>query len=84
LVLLAVSWDDPRDEAKVRELMKDYSFPAALARDADLRGYGRIWRLPLTFVIDKRGVLHKDDWYGDPGLDVPLLEKTITPLLRIP
>jgi len=84
LVLLAVSWDDPRDEVKVREVMKDYSFPAALARDADLRNYGRIWRLPLTFVIDKRGVLRKDDWYGDPGLDVPLLEKTITPLLRAP
>ena len=84
LVLLAVSWDDPRDEVKVREVMKDYSFPAALARDADLRNYGRIWRLPLTFVIDKRGVLRKDDWYGDPGLDVPLLEKTVTPLLRAP
>jgi len=84
LVLLAISWDDVRDEPKVRELMKEYSFPAALARDADLKGYGRIWRLPLTFVIDKHGVLRKDDWYGDPGLDVPLLEKTVTPLLRAP
>ena len=84
LVLLAISWDDPKDEAKVREVMSAYSFPAALARDADLKGYGRIWRLPLTFVIDRRGILRKDDWYGDPGLDSPLLEKTITPLLRVP
>ena len=84
LVLVAISWDDVRDEPKVRELMKKYSFPAALARDVDLKGYGRIWRLPLTFVIDKHGVLRKDDWYGDPGLDVPLLEKTVTPLLRAP
>jgi len=84
LVLLAISMDDPRDEAKVREFAKAYSFPAALARDADIKGYGRIWRLPLTFVIDRQGVLRKDDWYGDPGLDVPLLEKTVTPLLRTP
>jgi len=84
LVLLAISWDDPKDEIKVRDVMKTYSFPAALARDADLKRYGRIWRLPLTFVIDRRGILRKDDWYGDPGLDLQLLEKTVTPLLRAP
>ena len=82
LVLLAISWDDPKDEAKVRDVMKAYSFPAALGRDADIRGYGRVWRLPLTFVIDRRGILRKDDWYGDPGLDSQLLEQTVTPLLR--
>lgn len=84
LVLLAISMDDPRDEAKVRDFMKAFSFPAALARDADIRGYGRIWRLPLTFVVDRHGILRKDDWYGDPGLDAQLLEKTVTPLLRAP
>jgi len=84
LVLLAISMDDPKDEAKVREVMKAYAFPAGMARDADIRSYGRIWRLPLTFVIDRRGILRKDDWYGDPGLDAPSLEKTVTPLLRAP
>ena len=84
LVLLAVSWDDPRDQSKVREVMQAYAFPAALARDTDLKGYGRIWRLPLTFVIDRRGILRKDDWYGDPGLDSQLLEKTVSPLLQGP
>jgi cytochrome c biogenesis protein CcmG, thiol:disulfide interchange protein DsbE len=84
LVLLAISMDDPRDEAKVRDFMKAFSFPAALARDADIKGYGRVWRLPLTFVVDRHGILRKDDWYGDPGLDAQLLEKTLTPLLRAP
>jgi thiol-disulfide isomerase/thioredoxin len=84
LVLLAISMDDPRDEAKVRDFIKTFSFPAALARDADIRGYGRIWRLPLTFVVDRHGILRKDDWYADPGLDAQLLEKTVTPLLRAP
>jgi hypothetical protein len=46
------------------------------------KGYGRIWRLPLTFVIDRRGILRKDGWYGDPLLDMATLERTVTPLLR--
>lgn len=84
LVLIALSMDDPGDEAKVRAMTKAYSFPVGLARDADLKGYGRIWRLPLTFVVDRNGILRKDQWYGDPGLDAQLLEQTVTPLLRAP
>ncbi|HTS83970.1 MAG TPA: TlpA disulfide reductase family protein [Usitatibacter sp.] len=84
LVLVALSMDDPRDEAKVREATRAYSFPVGFQRDAYLKGYGRIWRLPLTFVVDRNGILRKDQWYGDPGLDVRLLEQTVTPLLRTP
>jgi thiol-disulfide isomerase/thioredoxin len=81
LELIAISMDEPKDEAKVREVMRAYTFRAALAKDAKVKGYGRVWRLPLTFVIDRRGVLRKDGWYGDPGLDAALLEKTVVPLL---
>ncbi len=84
LVLVAISIDDPKDEATVREVMQGYKFPAALARDANIKAYGRVWRLPLTFVIDRKGVLQKADWYGNPGFDMPLLEATVTPLLRAP
>jgi hypothetical protein len=73
--------DDPEDEAKVRQLMSTFSFLAAMARDANFKGYGRIWRVPLTFVIDRDGILRKDGWYGDAGIDLPMLEKTVTPLL---
>jgi peroxiredoxin len=81
LQIIAVSMDDPKDEAKVREVMRAFSFPAALMRDASLKGYGRIWRIPLTFVIDRQGIVRKDGWYGEAGIDLPLLEKTVTPLL---
>jgi thiol-disulfide isomerase/thioredoxin len=84
LQIIAISMDDAKDEAKVREVMREFAFPAALIRDASLKGYGRIWRVPLTFVIDRRGILRKDGWYGDPGIDLPLLEKTVTPLLLEP
>jgi thiol-disulfide isomerase/thioredoxin len=84
LILIALSMDEAKDEAKVRDLAKDFSFPVGLARNADMRGYGRIWRLPLTFVVDRHGVLRKDQWHGDPGLDAPALEQNVTPLLRGP
>lgn len=81
LEVLAVSMDDPGSEEKVRSVMRAFSFPAALGPQSDFKGYQRIWRLPLTFVIDREGVLRKKDWYGDPGIDEALLEKTVTPLL---
>jgi len=84
LQIIAISMDDPKDETKVREVMKNFAFPAAMARDTNIKGYGRIWRIPLTFVIDRRGILRKDGWYGDPGIDLPLLEKTVTPHLTAP
>jgi thiol-disulfide isomerase/thioredoxin len=82
LQLLAISMDESSDEPKVRELMRGFSFRAALARDASIKPYGRIRRIPLTFVIDRRGILRKDGWYGDAGIDLQLLESTVTPLLQ--
>jgi cytochrome c biogenesis protein CcmG, thiol:disulfide interchange protein DsbE len=84
LILIALSMDEPENEAKVRDLAKAFSFPVGLARDAEMRGYGRIWKLPLNFVVDRRGVLRKDQWQGDPGLDAKALEQNVTPLLREP
>ena len=82
LVVLAMSMDDPGAEEKVRSVMKAFSFPAALGPKSDFKGYERIWRLPLTFVVDRGGILRIVDWYGDPGLDEKLLESRVTPLLQ--
>ncbi len=84
LQMIAISMDDPKDEAKAREVVRAFAFSAGMIRDANIKGYGRIWRVPLTFVIDRRGILRKDGWYGDPGIDLPLLEKIVTPLLNAP
>ncbi len=80
--ILAVSVDSPKDEAKAREVMKDFAMSAAFARESSFKGYGRIWRLPLTFVIDRSGVLRKEGWYADPGIDAALLDAVVTPLVR--
>ncbi len=81
LQLIAVSLDETSDDAKVRQVMSAYSFNAAFERETQHKGYGRIWRLPLTFVIDRKGIVRKDGWYGDAGIDQALLEKIVTPLL---
>ncbi|HEY5365565.1 MAG TPA: TlpA disulfide reductase family protein [Casimicrobiaceae bacterium] len=82
LVVVAVSMDRPSDEAKARTVMRDYAFGAAFAKDASFKDYGRVWRLPLTFVIDRDGVLRKDDWYEDPGITEAVLDRTLMPLLQ--
>ncbi len=81
LELIAISMDDPEDLQKARDIMKGYSFPGAWIRESRVKGYGRIWRIPLTFVIDRQGVLRRDAWDGEAGLDEVTLDKTITPLL---
>lgn len=81
LIIIAVSMDKPSDEAKVREVMKSFAFPAALAKDVSARGYGRIWRIPVTFVIDRKGVVRKDGWFVESGIDEASLELAVTPLL---
>jgi cytochrome c biogenesis protein CcmG, thiol:disulfide interchange protein DsbE len=84
LVVVAVSMDRPADEAKARAVVGDYAFAAAFAKDAEFKDYGRIWRLPLTFVIDRAGVLRRDDWYEDPGIDAAKLDAVVLPLLARP
>jgi thiol-disulfide isomerase/thioredoxin len=82
LEMVAISMDNAKDEAKAREIMRAFAFPAAFGREMNFKAYGRIWRLPLTFVIDRQGVLRKDGWYGESLLDAATLEATVTPLLR--
>ena len=40
---------------------------------ADIQGFGRIWRMPMTYVIDRQGVVRKDGSVGEPKIDLPLL-----------
>lgn len=82
LEVLAISMDDAGDAAEVRVFAQKYSFPIALKSDANFKGLGRIWRIPMTFVIDKRGILRKNGLVGNPKVDIPLLEALVTPLLE--
>lgn len=82
LEMIMVSMDDPADFPKAVETMKHYSMPGVFYRDAKVKGFGRIWRIPVTFLIDRNNILKKDEWFGDPLLNSPLLEQGIAPLLK--
>lgn len=82
LRVLAVSLDDPEDLAKVRTVAAGLPYPVATAAQTDASGYGRIWRLPLTFVIDRGGRLVADGGRGARKTwDRPALEAEVLPLL---
>ena len=83
LSIVAVSMDDPQLRTRVNRLARDFGFPAAVIAETQAAGYGRIWRLPITFVIDRRGVLRIDGGAGSrKAYDRPALERDIGPLLR--
>ncbi len=73
--------DDASDEAKVREAAKAFAFPAAMSKSVSAKAYGRIWRIPITFVIDRAGIVRKSGWFVDSGFDEAALESAVTPLL---
>lgn len=82
--VVAVSLDDKSDIETVKTTMKSFSFPAAMESNADLHRFGRIWRVPVTFIIDQNGILRHNGWEGEPLIDVAILEKVVAPLLASP
>lgn len=82
LELLGVSLDDAKDIDQVKAVMRTYHYPTAMLADTKMKGYGRLWRMPMTFVIDRQGILRKDGSEGEPTVDLPALDKLVTPLLK--
>lgn len=79
--VVAFSMDKKPDQAKVREIASKFSFKVGFTKEADLKGYGRIWKIPLTFVIDRKGVLAKDGWDLGRRMTVQDLDEVLLPLL---
>ncbi len=79
--VLAISVDKPSDIEQAQKIMKHYSFLSADKKQMNYSSYGRIWRIPSTFIIDKQGILRKNGMTGDPKVDTKLLEEIVTPLL---
>lgn len=82
LKMIAVSLDEPAEEAQAGAIMRAYSYTAGIGRLSKLKPLGRIWRLPMTFVIDRNGILRRDGSAGEPKVDLATLEREVTPLLK--
>ena len=82
VVVLGFSLDNPGTLPEVRKVAAGLSFPVGLLGTAWAGGYGRMWRLPVTFVIDRDGILRHDGWKDDQQpLTKDGLDRIVTPLL---
>lgn len=85
LQVLGFSLDGNDDVAKVKDVSSRLQFPVGLLGSPWAGGYGRIWRLPVTFVIDRAGRLAYDGWNDkQPVWTRERLEGVLAPLLAEP
>mgnify|MGYP001601303233 FL=1 len=82
LQVLGFSLDDAESLPKVRMVAASLSFPVGLLGSPWVPVYGRIWRLPVSFVIDRAGRLVDNGWDDDPSeWTAQRLQHVVDPLL---
>lgn len=81
LVLFGLSENDPGDLADVKKVMTAFSYPAALAAAAAVDDFRTPRVLPITYVIDDKGVIRAKLWPGGTPVTEENLEKAVLPLL---
>jgi cytochrome c biogenesis protein CcmG/thiol:disulfide interchange protein DsbE len=82
LKVLGFCLDEQDDLAQVRKLARQLGFPVGLLEQSTASGYGRMWRIPVSFVIDRKGVLRYDGWQvSRPAWNEASLNRVVLPLL---
>jgi cytochrome c biogenesis protein CcmG, thiol:disulfide interchange protein DsbE len=83
LSVLGFSLDTSDRLSDVQRIAQTLSFPVGLLSAASVPGYGRIWRLPVNFTIDRAGNLIDNGWKdANPAWTQARLEEVVTPLLH--
>lgn len=82
LQILGFGLDSREKLADVLQVARSLRFPVGLMSDSSAPGYGRIWRLPVSFTIDRAGRLAEDGWKEKhPVWTQERLDQVVTPLL---
>ena len=82
LKVLGFCLDETEDMDKVRAVARQLSFPVGLLTQSSAPGYGRMWRIPVSFVIDSKGALRYDGWQDSaPAWTETSLKRVVGPLL---
>lgn len=83
LTVLGFCLDSPENRATVRKIASELDFPVGLLESPWAGGYGRIWRIPVGFVIDRSGNLAFNGWNDSSGaFTEQTLERWVEPLLN--
>jgi thiol-disulfide isomerase/thioredoxin len=80
--VLAFALDGPDLLDDVKKVAAKLSFPVGLLGSPWAGGYGRIWRMPVSFVIGRDGKLAYDGWLDkQPAWSAESLRRVVDPLL---
>ena len=80
--VIGVSADKLRDRETVKRVMAPFAYPAGLEADAKADGFGRPMALPVTYVIDRQGVVRAVVTPRDGALNGAALDRLTAPLLK--
>lgn len=81
MVLIGLSVDRPHDRSEVRSVMQSYSYPAAMSEDAQVNDFGSPDTVPLTFVVDSKGIVRDKLGADQAPLTEKILAAAVLPLL---
>jgi thiol-disulfide isomerase/thioredoxin len=83
LSVLGFTLNTPDEIEPVRAVARTLSFPVGFLERSSAPGYGRIWRIPVNFTIDRAGRLVDDGWKDrQPVWTRERLARVVTPLLE--
>jgi cytochrome c biogenesis protein CcmG, thiol:disulfide interchange protein DsbE len=80
LTLVGVSVDDRHDRNAVAQIMRQFSYPAVLAATARTNGFGPPLAVPMTWIIDRQGVVRARLVSGN-AVTEQALQQAVAPLL---
>jgi peroxiredoxin len=81
VLLVGLSADDLHDRKDVEKAARGLTYPIALLQEAKANGFGSPKALPMTYVIDKNGVIRARLMPTRAGLSEPDLAAAVLPLL---
>jgi cytochrome c biogenesis protein CcmG, thiol:disulfide interchange protein DsbE len=84
LDMIGLSTDRPHDRSEVAKVMQSFSYPAAMLNDAKSDGFDEPSALPVTYVVDKNGILRARLVPSDKPLTEQTLAAVVMPLLSGP
>ncbi len=76
--VIALSIDEPRNRRRMMTLLSKLPFPGALLSDATESGFEKPDAVPVSYLIDARGVI-RDTFIN---VDEDFLNETVPPLLK--
>ena len=81
--LVGISVDRKRDRKAVLQAAHAVHYPVAILAEAGTNGFGRPGALPVTYVVDRAGIV-RTVLTPDGALTADALERAVAPLLSVP